>query len=326
MNFNNLIDLELTQYSGQTSQSPWRLDCESNSFNNVIIVDNIPVLLKLSQNNIDSMNLDYEIPTAIDESIIDKNKLESKIKSEVNRIYDLDYDLSKFYNYLKEDEKLAPSAEFCKGLRLFIAADPFESIIASISSSNNSIARWTKTIDKIKKIWGDEYLFPSGRYYKFPPSEVLMEAYENNLEEYEADNRQMEIECYTNNLKSCGLGYRVPYVKQASEIFTLEMDLNDFYHMSYDEAYNEIIKIKGVGPKVADCILLYGFNFREAFPSDVWIKRIVSYLYFDNDQSIPVKKIREFGMEEFGDYAGYVQLYLFHYARKSGLMDRLSKK
>lgn len=249
MNFNNLIDLELTQYSGQTSQSPWRLDCESNSFNNVIIVDNIPVLLKLSQNNIDSMNLDYEIPTAIDESIIDKNKLESKIKSEVNRIYDLDYDLSKFYNYLKEDEKLAPSAEFCKGLRLFIAADPFESIIASISSSNNSIARWTKTIDKIKKIWGDEYLFPSGRYYKFPPSEVLMEAYENNLEEYEADNRQMEIECYTNNLKSCGLGYRVPYVKQASEIFTLEMDLNDFYHMSYDEAYNEIIKIKGVGDR-----------------------------------------------------------------------------
>jgi N-glycosylase/DNA lyase len=326
MKFDKSIDLELTQYSGQTSQPPWKFDEKSSSFNNVVLINNIPVLLKLYQSSINSFNLDYEIPTAIDESVINKNKLESGIKKEINRIYDLDYDLNKFYDYLKNDEKLEPASKFCNGLRLFEAVDPFEAVIASISSSNNSIARWTKTIDKIKKIWGDEYLFPSGRYYKFPPSEILMEAYDNNMEEYEADNRQMEPECYTNNLKSCGLGYRVPYVKQASEIFTLEMDLNEFYNMSYDEAYDEIIKIKGVGPKVADCILLYGFNFKNAFPSDVWIKRIVSYLYFDNDQSIPVKKIREFGMEEFGEYAGYVQLYLFHYARKSGLLDKLSNK
>ena len=127
-----------------------------------------------------------------------------------------------------------------------------------------------------------------------------------------------------NNLKSCGVGYRAPYMRKASEIFTLEIDLSDIYKMSYDEAFETILEVPGVGPKVADCILLYGFGFRQAFPSDVWIKRIVSYLYFDG-KDIKVEKVREFGMDEFGDYAGYVQLYMFHYARMSGLMDKLKK-
>ena len=113
-------------------------------------------------------------------------------------------------------------------------------------------------------------------------------------------------------------------MKKASEILSLEMDFGEISKMSYDDAFDTILKLPGVGPKVADCILLYGFNFREAFPSDVWIKRIVSHLYFEG-KDIKVPKIREFGMEEFGDYAGYVQLYLFHYARRSGLMNELKK-
>ena len=69
------------------------------------------------------------------------------------------------------------------------------------------------------------------------------------------------------------------------------MDLEDISKMSYDEAFDTILKVPGVGPKVADCILLYGFNFRQAFPSDVWIKRIVSYLYFDGND-VNISKIR----------------------------------
>ena len=111
-------------------------------------------------------------------------------------------------------------------------------------------------------------------------------------------------------------------MRSASELFTDETDLSEISSMGYDEAFETILKVPGVGPKVADCILLYGFNFKEAFPSDVWIKRIVSYLYFDG-KDISVAKVRDFGMEEFGEYAGYVQLYMFHYARKSGLMAKL---
>lgn len=324
MKFNDLIDIELTQKSGQTSQAPWRYDASSSSYSNVVLIENIPVLLKISQDNINSFSFHYEVPEVLKDLVLDKHNFESKIIKEIRRIYDLDYDLSKFYSFLKDDELLAPSINFCNGLRLFEATDPFEAVISSISSSNNSILRWTKSIDKIKEIWGDEFNFPSGTYYKFPPSEILMNAYGTNEEEYIADGKQSPLETYTDNLKFCGLGYRVPYVKEASEIFSLEININEFFNMSYEEAFDEIIKIKGVGPKVADCILLYGFNFKEAFPTDVWIKRIISYLYFDN-KDISVKKVREFGMDKFGEYAGYVQLYLFHYARKSSLMSKLKK-
>jgi N-glycosylase/DNA lyase len=80
-----------------------------------------------------------------------------------------------------------------------------------------------------------------------------------------------------------------------------------------------------VGPKVADCILLYGFGMGEAFPVDIWIKRIICELYF-NGKDVSVPKIRLFGIEQFGEYAGYVQLYLFHYARKSGLLEKIHPK
>ena len=95
--------------------------------------------------------------------------------------------------------------------------------------------------------------------------------------------------------------------------------------MGYNAAFNSLLELPGVGPKVADCILLYGFGFGKAFPVDVWIGRIVSELYF-NGEEIKPPKARLFGMEKFGDYAGYVQLYMFHYARKSGLLDSLKMK
>ena len=144
------------------------------------------------------------------------------------------------------------------------------------------------------------------------------------IEEADADGHSYAIDCYTHNLKSCGVGYRAPYMKKASKILIEDIDIEDIFSMDYDEAFELVLSLPGVGPKVADCILLYGFGFQEAFPSDVWIKRIVSHLYFDGED-ISADKTREFGIEHFGDYAGYAQLYLFHYARKSGLMDKIKK-
>ena len=205
-------------------------------------------------------------------------------------------------------------SEFCSGLRLFLASNPFECIISSICSANNSIKRWTKSIRDMKVKWGNNCF---NDYYTFPDKSDFQDIYEDEEEE----SLLCDNPC-GNNLKSCGVGYRAPYMKKASELLTLEIDLSEIPKMSYDEAFETILKVPGVGPKVADCILLYGFNFKEAFPSDVWIKRIVSHLYFDG-KDISVPKVREFGMEEFGDNAGYVQLYMFHYARMSGLMTKL---
>lgn len=342
--FDSLIDLKLTQESGQTSQSPWKAD--SNSFTDMIYLNlnhilnetidesidlnNVPVLLNLSQseNDINGFNLMYEFAKKSNfNEILSKAELKSiekKIICEVSTIYDLDFDLDKFYNYLSEDEKLTDSIEFCKGLRLFIAKDPFECIISSICSANNSIARWTKSIDKIKRTWGEKVEFNSGTFYDFPSPDDFSTFYETPIEEAEADGHTMEMECYTCNLKSCGVGYRAPYMIKAGKLFSNELNFEDISNLPYLDAFNLILKTPGVGPKVADCILLYGFNFKEAFPSDVWIKRIISHFYFD-DNDISAKDTREFGINHFGDYAGYSQLYLFHYARKSGLMDKLKK-
>lgn len=318
MKFNSTIDLKITQESGQTSQSPWK-KIDSN-YCDMIYIGGMPVLVKAFQDDIYSLNADFEFSSSEDYNYESIDEI--AIKNEIVRIFDLNFDIDKFYSYLAEDDKLEPAIDFCKGLRLFLAKDPFEAVISSIASANNSIARWTKSITKIREKWGNSIDFPYGTFYSFPSQSVLRSVYEDDFEEYEACNRTIEIECCKKNLKSCGVGYRAPYMKKTSELLVIDEDFAEIPTMEYEEAFERVLSLPGVGPKVADCILLYGYGFREAFPSDVWIKRIVSHLYFD-DKDISVDKIREFGMEQFGDYAGYVQLYLFHYARKSGLMKKL---
>ena len=353
LQFNSLINHSLTQESGQTSQSPWTHNSVGNmeEFSELIYLNipsiinelsdetinlnKLPILLKLSQdkNDLNSFGCIYQLPKKVNKKEFSLNfdnfsnqeikAIENEIEDEIKKIYNLDFDLEKFYEFLSEDEKLKPSIDFCNGLRLFIAKDPFECIISSICSANNSIARWTKSIDRIKHNWGERVEFDSGEFYGFPGPNQFLDFYETPIEEADADLHSYEIDCYTHNLKSCGVGYRAPYMKKASKMI-LEMDIDEIFSMDYDEAFDLILALPGVGPKVADCILLYGFGFEEAFPSDVWIKRIVSHLYFDGEE-ISADKTREFGISHFGDYAGYAQLYLFHYARKSGLMERINK-
>ena len=293
------INLDLTINSGQTSQPPWMET--DGTFSNVVLLDNEPFIFKVRQSDI---YLDFNL---------DDKKAVSKLKY----IFDLDFNLDKFYKYLNNHEELKDMSKFCEGMRLFLAPDSFECVISSICSANNSIKRWTKSISQIKRNWGMRH----DDYYTFPKSSDLAKIYLDEEEEFNSSNIQDICDC-NNNLKSCGVGYRATYMRTASELFTDETDLSEISSMGYDEAFETILNVPGVGPKVADCILLYGFNFKEAFPSDVWIKRIVSYLYFDG-KDISVAKVRDFGMEEFGEYAGYVQLYMFHYARKSGLMAKL---
>ena len=352
--FNSLINLKLTQESGQTSQPPWKHNSDENTdcFDELIylnipsIIDELsdetinlnklPVLLKLSQDKNDLNGFDHtdKLPKKVNKKEFSLNpdnfsnselkEIEHEIEKELRKIYNLDFDLEGFYSFLSDDEKLIDSIDFCRGLRLFIAKDPFECIISSICSANNSIARWTKSVDKIKSNWGNRFEFDEGIFYDFPSPNQFLDFFETPIEEADADGHCYEIGCYNRNLKSCGVGYRAPYMKKASQMLIDEIDLNEIFKMDYEEAFDIVLDMPGVGPKVADCILLYGFGFEEAFPSDVWIKRIVSHLYFDGEE-ISAEKTREFGMEHFGDYAGYAQLYLFHYARKSGLMEKINK-
>ncbi|MDR2830896.1 MAG: 3-methyladenine DNA glycosylase [Methanobrevibacter sp.] len=310
------INLQLTQESGQTSQPSWKLI--ENEYCNVCLINETPILLKVSQNSFNHLEVNYEL---LNENHDINEKL---IHNEIAKIYDLNFDLIKFYKFLSKDKKLESTIKFCNGLRLFLTQNPFESIISSITSANNSIVRWTKSIDTISSKWGKSYNFHSGTFYTFPNPKILSNTYEDEIAESEGYNKKT-IENCINNLKACGIGYRASYVKKASKIFSSKINPLDIKSMNFDEAFETLIKIPGIGPKVADCILLYGYGFTEAFPSDVWIKRIISYLYFD-EEDVKVEKVRTFGMEKFKEYAGYAQLYLFHFARKSGLMNKLKPK
>lgn len=308
------INLPLTIESGQTSQPSWIE--KDGYFQELVKVKGKPCMIKIKSESGDPDGpLDFNAESS--DIIVLKD-----IKNHLMEIFGLNEDLDKLYAFLREDERLKPTINFCRGLRIFKAHDPFECLICSISSANNSIIRWNRSIRLMKEKWGDKYHFSSGNFYTFPSPQKILQIPEHDVEELELCGGEKNLEECITNLKACGVGYRGKYIKRAAKIVSEDINLNDFFKMDYDEAFQNLLQIPGVGPKVADCILLYGFGRGEAFPVDVWIKRIICKLYF-NGKDIPLPKIRLFGMEKFGPHAGYVQLYLFHYARKSGLLKTL---
>jgi N-glycosylase/DNA lyase len=312
--FKGPCSLSLTINSGQTSQPAWE---EKNGFfRGLVLIENELCLLNIAQSG-DSLRIKAESPN---------NVSELAVKQKISHLFDLKSDLNQLYYFLSEDPQLEPTIDFCRGMRLFRAHDPFECIISSISSANCSIIRWSRSIRDIKSKWGEKHSFNLESFYTFPSPKIISQLPEHDLEEMQRceDHLPDDFE-FTNNLQACGVGYRAKYIIKAAEMIQNEISLEKLAKMSYENAFDTILELPGVGPKVADCILLYGFGLGEAFPVDVWIKRIICHLYFDG-KDVSVPKIREFGMEHFGEYAGYTQLYLFHYARKSGLLDKLTPK
>ncbi|MCG4586851.1 8-oxoguanine DNA glycosylase, partial [Anaerosalibacter bizertensis] len=119
-------------------------------------------------------------------------------------------------------------------------------------------------------------------------------------------------------LKETKIGFRAKYVSNAAKrVFSGEADLNDIKTLDTDEAREKLMEFQGVGPKVSDCILLFSMGKYDAFPIDVWVKRIMEYFYLEEDTSM--KKIQRFGEEKFKDVAGFAQQYLFYYARELGI-------
>lgn len=313
--FKGPFDIELTIGSGQTSQPAWQKN--GKYFQELVFVDNKPCLVKIAHkpNSDDPIDIIAESKEDIEKE---------HIKARIMEIFGLNDDLPKLYDFLRNDPNLEPTIDFCKGLRLFKANNLFESVICSITSAHNSIRQWNKAINLLKEKFGDEYKSSSGTFYSFPSPHVLANAPEHEFDEEECSPELLKTRASWKDLRSCRVGYRSKYIIKASEMVQNEIDLQKISKMDYETAFDTILKIPGVGPKVGDCILLYGYGFGKAFPVDIWISRIVSSLYFDG-KNVTNPKMRKFGIERFGNYAGYTQLYLFHYARKSGLMKTLKK-
>jgi N-glycosylase/DNA lyase len=217
-------------------------------------------------------------------------------KEEIKNIFGLNDDLNKIYKEITKDGKdkiLVNAIKKFSGTRI-IQQDPFECLISYILSINSNIPRIKKNVEDLCKKYGKEVKINSYSINLFPSFERLKNV---SLEEFE----------------KLGFGFRAKFIKQTISLLP-KIDLYSLQNKNFEEAKKELMSLPGVGEKVAECVLLYSFKKLEAFPVDIWMKRIMSKYYLKKEATI--KEIKEFAKNYFGKYAGYAQLYLFLYARE----------
>ena len=214
------------------------------------------------------------------------------------------FDLERDYGQIKEelsenDEIMAKAVEYGRGIRI-LNQDEWETLISFILSQNRNIPLIKKSIEEICRRYGEPvYDFNGNIRYAFPRPEALAAVSEEELSE-------------------CRLGYRARYVTETSKVISGETDrLYSMTKASYKEALDYLTGLCGVGPKVANCILLFSMEKYESFPIDVWVRRLMSALYGTDENNL--KEIREYSDKKFGRLGGFAQQYLFYYARENNI-------
>lgn len=211
--------------------------------------------------------------------------------------FDMDRDYSAIKKKLLEkDDKLKDAIDSMWGVRI-LNQEFFETLISFIISQNKQIPHIKKIVADISAKFGTYKGTYSGvDMYTFPTLEQLTDASEEDFKE----------------LKT---GFRAPYIMDAiRRNMAGQFDENELKSMDYDSCIKELMTIKGVGEKVANCVSLFGLGKKEAFPVDVWIKRIMETMYFDGVDT-PKDKIAAFAKEQFGELGGFAQQYLFYYGK-----------
>lgn len=214
--------------------------------------------------------------------------------------FDLNRDYNKMKEILSEDEILKTCIDYGEGIRILNQSN-FETIITFIISANNQIPRIKKSVELISEMYGDLIEEINGKkYYAFPSPEQLSCAKVEDLREF------------------AKVGFRDKrIVESAIMINNNEIDFDICFNGDLEDARNELMKLPGVGPKVADCCLLFSFKRSESFPVDVWIKRVMEELYFHKETN--KNQIANEGRKLFKEYAGIAQQYLFFYGRENKL-------
>jgi N-glycosylase/DNA lyase len=211
------------------------------------------------------------------------------------KYFDMDTDYGKIKKYLKENcKELTDAIREKSGIRI-LRQDFTETLLSFIISQNKQIPHIKQIVAGISKEYGRLAGVIEGQeFYSFPKLEELLRITEDDF-------------------RSLKTGFRAPYLCDAISHLKEWGEMESFADLSYEEAKNKLMTIKGVGDKVANCVLLFGLGYTSAFPVDVWIKRIMESIYFKEDTS--KDKIMDYAKERFGEYGGYAQQYLFYFAR-----------
>jgi N-glycosylase/DNA lyase len=197
----------------------------------------------------------------------------------------------------RDDEALRRATQACAGLRL-LRQEPWECLASFICSSSKQIVQIEQIIALLARRFGEPLAVPDEQEpaWSFPGYERLAGVSEAALRE-------------------CKLGFRAPYLRGTAQMLAAgEVDLAAVTALPLEAARTELRKLPGVGAKVADCALLFGHGFAEAFPVDVWVMKALRRHYFPRRRVKP-ERLRRFIRSHFGPQAGYAQQYLFHYMR-----------
>ena len=203
-------------------------------------------------------------------------------------LFDLNTDYNLIKQTLKNNKILSPMIDYGYGIRI-LKSDPFEMIFSFVISQNNNIKRIQQIIEKLCNI-GE---IKNG-FHAFPSIQILNE---------------MPLSFY----ESLGAGYRARFLKDLSSSLKA-IDFTSLQNLSTDELYNYLIPLNGIGPKVASCILLFGFHRTEKFPVDTWIEQVYYNHFSTQKKTRP--EIQKYFENEFGKFSGIAQQYLFYYERE----------
>ncbi len=217
-----------------------------------------------------------------------------------NKYFDFDTDYGAIKkNIITADDRLITAVNAKPGIRI-LKQDFFETLISFIISQNKQIPHIKQIVNTISDRYGDVIHVSGDKLvHVFPTVEQLYEV-------------------PVDALRECKVGFRAPYIRDAVEkVYTGEICEDELRNMSPDKAREKLMTIRGVGEKVANCVLLYGLSMANSFPVDVWMKRIMEDMYFHEDTKKDV--IERFAYDIFGEYAGYAQQYLFYYGRELGI-------
>lgn len=204
-------------------------------------------------------------------------------------------DLQLIEGALGRDPELARTLPHTRGIAI-LRQDPWETLASFVLSSFNTVKKIRLSVRGLCARYG-EALPVGGR--AFPTPERLAAATPRGL-------------------ARCSLGYRAPYLRAlAREVADGRLEVRSLGALPHDEARARLLRLPGVGEKVADCVLLFGLGHRGAFPVDVWVRRAVERRYFGGRPMRP-REIREWARARWGDLAGYAQQHLFEYERRAG--------
>lgn len=247
----------------------------------------------------------------IKNSVINVKKIGNNVEftgvcdENIKKICEEYFNLQTNYEVIKEklsniDIYLKNSIKYGNGIRI-LKQDLWETLLSFIISANNNIPRIKTIIERIAKKYGDKIEYKNKIYYTFPTAEML---------------QNVRVE----DFRGLGLGFRdVRIYETVQKTLKGEINLEELEQEENTEVLRKkLLEIPGVGPKVADCVMLFALNRFDVFPVDVWVKRVISELYFDKKEQTP-NVIHEFAEKQYGDLAGLAQQYLFYWRRENSI-------